>query len=35
MKFDPEIMGPMVDIGKADAAKMVGQPKGEGFKRFN
>jgi hypothetical protein len=35
MKFDPEIMGPMVEIGKEDAARMVGQPRGESFKRFN
>lgn len=35
MQFVPEVLGPMIEIGKKDAASVVGLGKGKSFSKFN
>lgn len=35
MDFTPDVLGPMVEVGKEDAQRTVGQGEGESFRRFN
>lgn len=34
MEFTPEVLGPMIELGKADAKAVIGLGSGVGLKRF-